>query len=302
MLQIDWIDPQGKTWDLTHGTQGVRLATDQSGLVYADFERVEDDSQRLVSIIRKNVELDLAVEIGTQPWLSDTEYYRLADEWWSRSVSTVKPGTLRVERPDGVTRQSRFTLNTAPDVTWKHDPGMRSYDRPPEPWQLIATSPWWDDLTGIKTVSYSKNQGIGFKKLYDGAYPLNFSPLKEQNTARLQNDGVGPVYPKIEMTGYLKNPKVHVKTKQVDFTWQWPGMINESNVIYISTEPRSFKSTIADRSGKNPLDISASFNFPYSSFPPIGPGESVTAMVESEDIGENGKITFSFIEKYPRPF
>lgn len=292
-LRIEWVDPAGRTWHLTEGTEGVLLDIDQEGLDIAEIEHtyVRGDSQWAGSTMQR-LQPDLKLEVGYG--LKGMEYYRLADRWWTQANSAVDEGTLRIIRPDDSVRELRCRLRTSPGTTWKYDPGAGLDSPPVELWPLTSSQAYWQGDEQSIRFSTSVIGGGGGTPFYgqEGhGWPLYIAPLTSANDLFISNRGQGPQWLTWTLTGPISSITFGVGGGLLSFS----GGIAAGEVVVVTTEP-GYRYVTEVVSGEN------RYGRVSGTYAPMPVGERVPVHIVAEGMAENSSVVVSSREQFLRPF
>lgn len=292
-LTIEWIDPRGKVWNLTDGTEGVILDVKQSDLTLptAEHHYVRGGTQWAGTTIGR-AEPSLKVIVGDT--LTSTTYYALADEWWTQANSFTDEGTLRITRPDGSSRELRARLRDTPGTEYLYDPGAGITDAPGEPWLLTSPSSYY--VGPEQTVAFDADAigGGGGTPFFgpDGTgWPLHISATNTATNVFVTNGGQGAVWLTWTLNGPLTNPRFG--TTGGELTYQ--GTVAEGEQIIVTTEPGeryAVETSAGDSRYGNVTGVYA----------PLPVGDRVPLSIAAEGMTDASLITVTVREQFARPF
>jgi len=258
-LRHEWIDTEGRVWDLTTGRSGVMLT--RGGLRGLDFgkmtERVDSSpavaGQRFRGAIHDPRDvfwpLLMATDNGSAEWM------RMDSRWW-QGLDPLDYGTWRVSVPGGAARTLRLRHKPDGDITPEMDPVK--FGVLPFGLNFTADQPYWEGAeVNIGWGSYSK---VPF---YPGP-PFTISSENAAENARLNNPGDVASYVRWYLVGPLDFVTVGVGTRSIALTFQIP----EGQAVFLDTRPsgqraslynwdvntRQFGSYIGDVTSKLPDD------------------------------------------------
>lgn len=293
LLKIEWVDPRGKTWDLTSGKQGVFLSVGQSDFGMSPINQIVTAAGTHIATQRDPLQPSLAVDVGYR--LSGQAYYDVAEEWWGFATPAEDPGTLRITQPNGKMREAKFRLREAPGTSWDYDPGLPGRDRPVEAWLLQGYSPWWDGARQFLT--YSRGEISRYEPFYgkNNSWPLHITSHALTGEAYFRNTGQGPMYPIITAMGPLPSFVVQFGASAIEYNAPIP----VGKIISINTEPgQVYAEDLGD--GSNVLKNVRIRN--RIDFPSIPRGESVRVSIRTPSTDTRSRIVVSATEKFARPF
>lgn len=292
-LTIEWIDPRGKVWNLTDGTEGVLLDVGQSDFHLSTIEHqwVRGGMQWAGSQIQR-AEPSLKVLVGDT--LSGSRYYRLADEWWSLANSASAEGVLRVTRPDGEVRELRCRLRDTPATEWDYDPGAGIADVPGEPWLLSGATSFWEGPE--QSVSFSADVvagggGVPFYGADGHGWPLYIAPLSSASDLFLSNLGQGPQW----LTWTLIGPITSI-TFGVEGGWlSYEGGIAAGEQVVVTTEP-GYRYAVEAVSGDN------RYTHISGTYAPVPVGDRIPLHIVAEGMTAESSVIVTAREQFVKPF
>lgn len=291
-LKVEWIDPRGKVWDVTAGTEGVLLDVGQSDFHRSSIEHqyVRGGTQWAGSQLQR-AEPSLKVLVGDQ--MTGSAYYSLADEWWSEANSDVNQGTLRVTRPDGEVRELRCRLRDTPGTDWQFDPGAGLDDVPGEAWLLTSSSPFWQGPEqSIRFASDEvSGEGVPFYGPEGFGWPLYIAPLTSASNLFIANRGQGPQW----LTWTLIGPISSI-TFGVEGGWlSYSGGIADGETVVITTEP-GYRYAVEAGSGEN------RYGHVSGTYAPVPVGDRIPLHIVAEGLGPESAVIVTAREQFVKPF
>jgi hypothetical protein len=291
-LTVEWVDPRGKVWNLTDGTEGVILDVGQSDFTLSPLEHhyVRGGTQ-WAGVTRERAEPSLKVVVGYD--LKSSAYYQLADEWWSKANSADHPGTLRITRPDGVVRYLTARLRDTPGTTYQFDPGAGLDDPPGEPWLLTSPSAFYDgDMQLTRFTLDSLAVGTPFYGPDGTGWPLYIGEAFSAGNITAENNGEGPVWPVWTLTGPLSNAYLAVGDGR---GLTFDGALGDGQSVRITTEPGA-RSVVDLTTGESLYSVVR------GTYQPIPAGREIPMTITADGMTTSSAIEVRFSEKYVRPF
>lgn len=291
-LLIEWVDPTGKVWDLTNGTQGVVLDTGLKGLGWSGIKHATARSgQRIMSSTLERATHTLAVSLD--PARVGMAAYELRERWWFVANSFSDYGTLRVTRPDGEVRTRRLKLAAAPDTEYGHDPGL-GIDDTVEVWELTGNGPWWQGGAQERVITYADLTAGNDTPFYGPAGmapPFYISKPYSAQGVTMDNTGQGNMWVTWELTGPMTDPSFGFGRAG---TLQFNGIIPAGEKVTIVTDPEN--RVVLDNNG-----ISA-FRYVSGAWVPTPRGMQVPISFTAQAIGTNTRAIATGVEQYAAPF
>lgn len=288
-LKVEWKDPRGVTWNLTDGTQGVILARGQSGLGLPKVTHQYDDAGRWASTQLGRAEPDLKVHVGLG--LNGDDWFRLADEWWSKANSAFQTGELVVTRPDGTVRRLRARLRETPGITYDYDPGLPDavQGENPDAWMLTADGSYWEGAEQSVIIN-STALGALFYGSSGHGWPLYIASEYATNEKTLTNSGDAEMWIRWELVGPVSNPRVGTEQGELRFI----GDVPPGDVVVIETQPgyRSVRNSL----GENLLGKV------WGTWAPMAKGGRRPIVAYADSIGAGGAIRALARERFVRAF
>lgn len=295
-LKIEWIDPRGKVWDLTDGTDGVLLDVGQSDFTLSPIKHnyLRGGTQWAGSQVQQ-AEPSLKVLVGEtgggQP-LIGTPYYTLADEWWTQANSPTLEGTLRVTRPDGEVRELRARLRDSPGTTYDYDPGAGIAERDGEAWLLTSPSSYWSGPEqSVMFGGDSIENGMPFYGPDGNGWPLYIAPASSASNIFISNRGQGSVWLTWTLVGPMVNPRFGTEGGVLSYA----GTIPAGEVVVVSTEP-GYRYAIEAGSGDNRYGKLSGV------YAPLPTGDRVPLTIVAEGMTSESSVTVTTRELFARPF
>lgn len=279
-LEVEWVDPRGKVWNLHSGEEGVRLDTGQSGLQASPVENTYSaDGARLLSSRRIPPTLNLRLEIGAG--LVGQDYFDLANEWWVQANSPTTPGTLRFVQPSGETREMQCRLDAYPTGEWTFDPGQPFHEEADriEVWTLRGLTPYWQGEAQVLETA---------------------SNVGETGTTTLskfmfyRNEGDGPMWPVVELVGECEESEAVFPYGRVTVSIPRPG-----DRVIVDLDPFSRATLSSSGLAKDYVKVS----WPALPLPAQKAGETSSKLQILSGAARykaSGKITVR--EQFARPF
>ena len=295
-LKIEWIDPRGKVWDLTDGTDGVLLDVGQSDFTLSPIKHnyLRGGTQWAGSQVQQ-AEPSLKVLVGEtgggQP-LIGTPYYTLADEWWTQANSPTLEGTLRVTRPDGEVRELRARLRDSPGTTYDYDPGAGIAERDGEAWLLTSPSSYWSGPEqSVMFGGDAIENGMPFYGPDGNGWPLYIAPASSASNIFISNRGQGSVWLTWTLVGPMVNPRFGTEGGVLSYA----GTIPAGEVVVVSTEP-GYRYAIEAGSGDNRYGKLSGV------YAPLPTGDRVPLTIVAEGMTSESSVTVTTRELFARPF
>ncbi|RAV34260.1 hypothetical protein [Corynebacterium heidelbergense] len=291
-LTVEWIDHRGKKWDLTSGTEGVLLDVDQSDFTLSPIEHtyVRGGSQWAGAQV-KRAEPSLKVLVADQK--TGTEYYRLADEWWSLANSPFDMGVLRVTRSDGEVRELAARLRDTPGTEYPYDPGAGLDDTPGEAWLLTSPSSYWSGPE--QSVRFASDVVAGEGEPFYGTrgygWPLYIASATAATDLFIANSGQGPVW----LTWTLVGPLTSVRFGVEGGVLAYDGAIPSGEQVVVSTAPGD-RYAIEAGSGEN------RYGKLSGTFAPMPVGDRIPLTITAEGMTADSAVIVTAREQFARPF
>lgn len=291
-LTVEWIDPRGVTWNLTDGDQGVLLDVGQSDFHLSKIEHTYVRGGALWAGARlERAEPSLKVLVADG--LTGDDYYRLADEWWSKANSAFDQGTLRVTRPDGEVRELRCRLRDTPGTEWRYDPGSGIEDNPGEPWLLTSQSSYWEGPE--QSVAFGQSAVSGTATPFYGptgkGWPLYIAPLNTALNLFIANRGQGPQW----LTWTLTGPMTSVRFGVEGGVLAYSGSIAAGETVVVTTEPGG-RYAVEVGSGEN------RYGRLSGSYAPLPVGDRVPITIVAEGLSSESSVIVTAREQFVKPF
>ncbi|QGJ94148.1 minor tail protein [Corynebacterium phage EmiRose] len=291
-LVVEWIDPRGKTWNLTTGEQGVIFDMGQQGLGWSTIQHATARSgQRILSSTLERAVHNLAISLD--PERVGMPAYELREEWWYKANSPYDYGTLKFTRPDGVVRTRRLKLADTPDTKLTYDPGIGAGDVV-EVWPLTGNGPWWEGVAQEHIITYADLTGGNDTPFYgaDGtAYPFYISRPFAAQGVTIDNTGQGPMWLTWELTGPMTDPVIGFDGGAL---LQYKGVISAGEKITIITDPEYRR--VIDGDGMS------MFGYLYGRVAPTPKGQQVPLVFTAQAIGAATRAVVTGVTRYAAPF
>lgn len=291
-LRVEWVDPRGVTWDLTEGTEGVLLDMGQADFHLSKIEHTYVRGGHLWAGARiERAEPSLKVLVADDK--TGTDYYKLADEWWSEANSASKVGVLRVTRPDGEVRELRCRLRDTPGTEWKYDPGAGIEHNPGEPWLLTSPSAYWEGPE--QSISFGRSAVSGSGTPFYGpngrGWPLYIAPLDTASNLFISNRGQGPQWLTWTLTGPMSNVRFGVEGGLLSYA----GSIPAGETVVVTTEPGN-RYAIEVGSGDN------RYGKISGTYAPLPVGDRLPVTIVAEGMTAESSVIVTAREQFVKPF
>lgn len=292
-LTVEWLDPRGKTWNLTDGTEGVILDVDQSDLTLPGADHYyTPDGKQWTGVKLHRAEPSLKVIVGDG--LTSEQYYQLADEWWSVANSYFSEGTLRFTRPNGAYRELRARLRDTPGTTYRYDPGADIDDAPGEPWLLTAATSYYEgplQAYVFDNEALSADRGTPFYGPNGAGWPLYIADAKSADNVYIRNNGQGSAWITWVLKGPLTNPTFGTSLGVLSID----GNVALGEQIVVTTAP-------GDRFAYEVNSGQSRYSSLTGTFAPLPVGDRVPLTIKAEGMTPESSITMSVREQFVRPF
>lgn len=291
-LTVEWIDRNGKTWDLTAGTEGVLLDVGQSDFTLSPIEHtyVRGGTQWAGAQVRR-AEPSLKLLVADEK--TGTEYYRLADEWWSEANSPFDTGVLRVTRPDGEIRELVCRLRDTPGTVYPYDPGSGIDENPGEAWLLTSPDSYWSGPE--QSVRFASNAVAGAGTPFYGpsgkGWPLYISSASAAKDLFISNNGQGPVW----LTWTLVGPMSTVRFGVEGGLLAYSGSIPAGEQVIVSTKPGN-RFAVEAGSGDN------RYSKLSGTYAPMPVGDRLPLTIIAEGMTTQSAVIVTAREQFARPF
>lgn len=291
-LKVEWFDPRGKVWNLTDGTEGVLLDVGQSDFTIPKIEHtyIRGGTQWASSQIER---AEPSLKVLVADTLTGMDYYRIADEWWSKANSPFYAGTLRVTRPDGVVRELKARLRDTPGTEYEYDPGAGLKDNPGEAWLLTSVSSMWEGTEQSVAFQYEQINGTAtpFYGTSGKGWPLYIAPVSRSNGLFMANNGDGDIWLTWTLIGPLTNPIFGVDGAQLAYS----GTIPAGEIVMVSTKP-------GERFAMETNSMDNRYGRVSGVYAPLGRGDRVPVIISAEGMTSASRIIATGRERYVRPF
>lgn len=292
-LKIRWIDPRGKVWDLTAGTEGVILDLGQRGLGWSELKHTFTHGglhHAAASVGRGVHTFKVLVGYGK----TGQEYYDLAHEWWSLANSPFKLGTLQVQQPGGEVRSRRLRLAESPDTVYKFDPGI-GQENGAELWALTGDGGWWlgdEQVVTFTTKNVTGGSSTPFYGPQGHGWPLYIGAPGVARDAWMSNGGQGPMW----LTWTLVGPLSAVLVGVTDYgVLSYDGAIPAGEIVEISTEPSNrYVAEVGTNANR--------YGFVSGSYVPVPVGDRVSLTIQAEGMTSESSISATGRAAYARAF
>jgi hypothetical protein len=232
-LQIDYIDPDGNDWNLSDRTMA-------NGYICSGITGIEGIPVLMQTIplldgtaipnlyIPQPGSVVIGILIGRPASDREMDYYAVLDSlvraFLTRRNEIPAPGYLRVQRPDGTTRQ--LTVYTTSGL---NTPEVAISNHSVYTFTLQSPDPYWQDMNP-QTLVFALNVAPGILPVL----PVQLSGGTVLGTTNVFNAGNAITYPTWTITG----PGTPTMTNQrTGFQWSLNTAIPAGQVVQVVTKP-----------------------------------------------------------------
>jgi hypothetical protein len=232
-LQFSYLDPDGMLWNLSDlsmkngyvcsaiaGIEGIPTAMQTFPLL--------DGTAIPNSYVPQPGSITLGILVGRPASGNPIDYYNLLDAivraFIMRRNELPAPGYLRVQRPDGSTRQIAVYTTSGLDT-----PEVAVSDYSIYTFTLQTPDPFWSDLVQ-QILIYTLNTSTGILPLL----PIQFSGNTIPGSSIINNNGTALAYPTWTLTGPGQPVLTNVTT---GLSWSLNAPIPAGQVVQVVTKP-----------------------------------------------------------------
>lgn len=232
-LQINYIDPDGNNWDLSdrsfvNGYVCSAISGIEGLVVSLQTIPLLDGTATANQYIPQPGAINIAIAVGRPYSDSEYDYYylldRIARAFYNRRNQRPAPGYVRIQRPDGTTRQvAVYTISGI------NNPEVGINNLSVYTFTLQTPDPYWEDLIP-QQLQYSGVTSSGILPLL----PITFAGNVIGSSIVINNPGSAQAWPVWTITGPGTPTFINNTTGR---QWSLSSSVPAGNIVKVVTKP-----------------------------------------------------------------